>query len=131
MNAILVRSSTPEALVYERVRKPHPGSGEVLVRVHAAAITPTELSWLGDLTKPVIPSHEMSGVVTELGAGVDEIEVGTEVYGLPDFAGDGAAADYVAMPAANLARKPRSLDHLHAAAMPLSALTAVAGPSCP
>jgi NADPH:quinone reductase-like Zn-dependent oxidoreductase len=46
------------------------------------------------------------------------------VYGLPEFSQDGAAAEYVAIRTGNLAPKPQSLDHLHAAALPLSALTA-------
>jgi NADPH:quinone reductase-like Zn-dependent oxidoreductase len=121
----------PETLVYEPVARPMPDSGEVLVEVHAAAITPTELTWdptwsdeRGKSRLPVIPSHEISGVVAKLGADVTAIAGGDEVYGLTDFYRDGAAAEFMIAKVAELAPKPRSVDHLHAAAIPLSALTA-------
>jgi NADPH:quinone reductase-like Zn-dependent oxidoreductase len=62
--------------------------------------------------------------VAAVGGEVREFEVGDEVYGLPDFARDGAAAQYVAVRGTEVARKPNSVDHIHAAAIPLSALTA-------
>ena len=96
----------------------------MLVRVSAAGISPNELSWLGDITKPTIPSHEVSGVVAAIGAEVPGLEVGDEVYGLPAFARDGSAAEYVAVRGTEVARKPNSVNHIHAAAIPLSALTA-------
>ena len=120
-----------ETLVYERIARPVPDSGEVLVEVHAAAITPTELTWdptwsdqRGKSRLPIIPSHEVSGVVVELGTDVTSIARGDEVYGLIDFYRDGAAADFTIAKVAELAPKPRSVDHLHPAAIPLSALTA-------
>jgi NADPH:quinone reductase-like Zn-dependent oxidoreductase len=121
----------PEQLVYERTPAPSAGPGEALVAVHAAAITFAELTW--DLTwttrdgadrTPVIPSHEMSGTVAALGDGVTGRAVGDEVIGLIDFDRDGAAAEYVAVPAASLAAKPRSVSHPEAATLPLAALTA-------
>ena len=125
MNAVrLHRSGGTQELVFEQVPRPRPGSGEVLVRVIAAAISPAEFSWLGEITKPIIPSHEMSGVVEEVGSEVADVRVGDQVYGLPDFGGDGAAADYAVIRVQALAPKPRSIDHVGAAAMPLSALTA-------
>ena len=125
MKAIRIHhSGGPEALVYEEAPRPQTGTGEVLVRVSAAGVSPTELSWLGDIKKPTIPSHEVSVVVAAVGAEVPELEVGDEVYGLPAFDRDGAAAEYVAVRYTEVARKPNSVDHIHAAAVPLSALTA-------
>ncbi len=121
----------PEQLVYEQAPTPSAGPGEVLVAVHAAAITFAELTWDPEWTTrdgkdrtPIIPSHEMSGVVAGLGAGVAGLAAGDEVIGLIDFDRDGAAAQYVVMPAAGLAAKPRSLSHVAAATLPLAALTA-------
>jgi NADPH:quinone reductase-like Zn-dependent oxidoreductase len=121
----------PEQLVYEQAPAPSAGPGEVLIAVHAAAITFAELTWDLEWTTrdgkdrtPVIPSHEVSGVVSGLGDGVAGLAVGDEVIGLVDFDRDGAAAEYVAMPAAAVAAKPRSLSHLAAATLPLAALTA-------
>ena len=132
MNAIRShRRGGPETLAYESVASPLPGSGEVLVEVHAAAITPTELTWdptwsdeRGKSRLPVIPSHEISGVVAKLGDDVTSIAGGEEVYGLTDFYRDGGAAEFMIAKVAELASKPRSVDHVHAAAIPLSALTA-------
>ena len=121
----------PEQLVYEQAPVPSAGPGEVLIAVHAAAITFAELTWDEEWTTrdgkdrtPVIPSHEMSGVVADLGAGVAGLAAGDEVIGLIDFDRDGAAAEYVVTPAAGLAAKPRSLSHVAAATLPLAALTA-------
>ena len=121
----------PERLVVEEADTPVAGPGEVLVAVHAAAITLTELGW--DLSwqtrdgadrTPVIPSHEVSGVVAALGEGVDSWAAGDEVYGLVDFDRNGAAAEYVTVPASALAAKPAKATHVEAAALPLAALTA-------
>jgi NADPH:quinone reductase-like Zn-dependent oxidoreductase len=121
----------PEQLVYEQAPAPSAGPGEVLIAVHAAAITFAELTWDLEWTTrdgrdrtPVIPSHEMSGIVAGLGAGVAGLAVGDEVIGLIDFDRDGAAAEYVVMPGASLAAKPASLSHVAAATLPLAALTA-------
>lgn len=120
----------PEQLVYEQAPKPVPGSGDVLVRVHAAAITYSELGW--DLTwtrkdgtdrTPIIPGHEVSGVVEQT-TGSSAFEVGDEVFGLVDFDRDGAAAQYVCVAEEGIALKPRRASHQEAAAMAMSALTA-------
>ena len=120
-----------EQLRLEDAPKPEPRAGEALIRVHAAGITPTELEWSetwvdrqGHDRTPTIPSHEVSGVVEELGHGVTHVVAGEEVFGLVPFDHDGAAADYVAVRARDLAPKPVTLDHSRTAALPLSALTA-------
>jgi NADPH:quinone reductase-like Zn-dependent oxidoreductase len=122
----------PEALIYEEAPQPHPQAGEVLVRVHAAAVTPTELMWAPtwktrtgeDRPFPIILGHEFSGVIAALGAGVTEWAAGDPVYGLNDWFADGAHAEYCVAPAAPLAPKPRTLEHVQAAVVPISALTA-------
>lgn len=115
----------PERLAVEEIPKPQPAADEVLVEVHAAAITFDELTWDETWSHlPTIPSHEVSGVVVELGSGVTSLAVGDEVYGLIRFERNGAAAEYVAAPAADLAPRPRSVSHVEAAALPLAALTA-------
>jgi len=120
-----------EQLVYEQAPVPVPGPGEALVAVHAAAITFAELTW--DLSwttsggrdrTPVIPAHEVSGTVASLAPGADGLAAGDEVYGLIDFDRDGAAAEFVTVPAAHLAARPRSVSHAEAATLPLAALTA-------
>jgi NADPH:quinone reductase-like Zn-dependent oxidoreductase len=121
----------PEVLTVESAPVPVPAPGEVLVAVHAAAITFDELTWEETWTRdgvdrtPTILSHEVSGVVTEIGSGVTDLQQGDEVYGLVAFDRDGAAAEFVAMPATDLATKPSTVSHPVAAALPLAGLTAL------
>ena len=127
MRAVRLRSpGGPDELVLEDVNTPSLGPGEAMVRVHAAAITRDELEWPVERL-PAIPSHELSGVVAEIHADGDAALTGRPVYALTDFDRDGAAAEFVAVPARLLAPKPRSLDHVHAAAVPLAALSAWQG----
>ena len=121
----------PEQIVYESAPVPAPAVGEVLVRVCATGITPSELLWRetysnpdGSERLPTIPGHEVSGVINSLGSDIEGLREGDPVYGLVDFPKDGAAAEYLAVRAANLAPKPACIDHGSAAAVPLSALTA-------
>jgi NADPH:quinone reductase-like Zn-dependent oxidoreductase len=121
----------PEALVYEDAPMPKITKGETLIKVHAAAITPTEFTWNstfmtfdGKNRLPIVPSFEVSGTVQEVASDVSDLSVGDAVYGLLNFWRDGAAAEYVAARAADMAPKPRSLDYTDAAAVPLSGLTA-------
>jgi NADPH:quinone reductase-like Zn-dependent oxidoreductase len=121
----------PDRLVYEDAPQPHPGSGEVLVRVHATSIIATELTWdetyqtaSGNARSLPIPGHDVSGIVEEIGPGVTTLARGSEVYALTAFDRDGAEAEYTIALPNELAPKPRSLDHVQAAAVPLSALTA-------
>jgi NADPH:quinone reductase-like Zn-dependent oxidoreductase len=120
----------PERLVYEEAPRPVPGPGEVLVAVRAAAITFAELTWPetweahGVDRTPVIPSHELAGVVSELGPDVLDLNVGDSVFGIVPFDRDGAAADFVVVPAASVARKGATVSDLDAAAAALPALTA-------
>jgi NADPH:quinone reductase-like Zn-dependent oxidoreductase len=125
------RRGGPDELVYEQASRPPLSIGDVLVAVHAASFTPTELDWPSTWTDrqgrdrtPVVPAHEVSGVVAALGYGTSGLSVGDEVFGLTDWYRDGAAAGYVAVEARNLAAKPSSVDHLQAAAVPLAGLTA-------
>jgi len=127
----LHRRGGPEQLTYEDAPKPTPGAGDALVRVHACAFTPTELSWGTTYTTrdgverlPTIPGHELSGVVEAVSQDVSAPRVGDAVYALTDFWRDGASADYVVVRARDLAPKAKNLSHTQAAAVPLSALTA-------
>ena len=127
MKAIRVHGrGGPEELVFEDAPEPEVRAGDVLVRVAATGITPTELRWDetyqhadGTPRIPSIPGHEVSGVVERVAAGIDDLRPGEAVYGLADFPRDGAAAEFVAMGAGNVATKPRSIAHTEAASLPL------------
>jgi NADPH:quinone reductase-like Zn-dependent oxidoreductase len=122
-------------MVYEMAPAPQPGKGEVLIRVHAAGVIPTELTWVPTGTMrtgeprplPVIPGHEFSGEIAALGVGVKDVGIGDLVYGLNDWYRDGAQAEYCLARVADLAGKPASINHVQAAATPISALTAWQG----
>jgi NADPH:quinone reductase-like Zn-dependent oxidoreductase len=122
----------PESLRCEDAPKPTPKDNQVLVRVHATGITPTEFSWFptfhtpegGPRPFPIILSHEFSGVVEAIGPACVGVQVGDPVYGLSDWFIDGSQADYCLTVPANIAPKPGTLDHAQAAAVPISALTA-------
>jgi len=121
----------PDQLAYEDAPQPHPGQGEVLVRVYATGVIATELTWdetyqtaSGHSRSFPIPGHDVSGVVEQVGPGVTTLTRGAEVYALTAFDRDGAEAQYTLAFPCELAPKPRSLDHVQAAAVPLTALTA-------
>jgi NADPH:quinone reductase-like Zn-dependent oxidoreductase len=124
--ARLVSPGGPEALILEEVETPVPGPGDALVRVHAAAITRDELAWPVDRL-PAIPSYEVAGEVVAIAPDVEATRVGEDVYALTSFDRDGAAAEFVAVAASLLSPKPRGLDHIGAAAVPMAAESAWQG----
>lgn len=110
---------------------PHAAENDVIVRVHAAGFTRGELDWPGTWTDragrdrtPSVPGHELSGVVVELGYGTTGLTVGQRVFGPTDWTRNGSLAEYTAVEARNLAPLPADVDHVTAAALPISGLTA-------
>jgi NADPH:quinone reductase-like Zn-dependent oxidoreductase len=127
-------SSDAPALIAGTAPVPQPGRGEMLIRVHAAGVTPTELLWYptshtldGGRRTGAIPGHEFSGVVEAVAADVDPDQIGREVFGMNDWFADGATADYCISSSTSLAAKPSRLSHLEAASVPIGALTARQG----
>jgi len=133
--AFLYQAAGPEGLVFGEIPEPVPARGEVLVQVHATAATPTEFKWFPTFNTregkprafPIVPSHEFSGAVAAIGAGVTGLKLGDEVYGLNDWFANGALSEYCIAPAAAVAIKPTKLTHASAAVAPISALTAWQG----
>ncbi|MFF5392914.1 NADP-dependent oxidoreductase [Streptomyces sp. NPDC013012] len=127
----------PEVLRYDEVPVPEIGSGEVLVRVHAAGVNPPDwylreglkvmpAEMRPALDFPLVPGTDMSGVVEAVAPGMSGFAVGDEVFGMLRFPGfDGRTyAEYVAAPASDLAHKPADIDHVQAAGAPMALLTA-------
>jgi len=128
----------PEVLRYENVPIPKLEVGEVLVRVHAVGMNPPDwylregFSMIPPQLRPptslpAIPGTDVSGVVEAVAEGVDGFSIGDAVFGLvrfPSLAESRAYAEYVTAPASDLALKPAALDHVHAGAVPMAALTA-------
>jgi NADPH:quinone reductase-like Zn-dependent oxidoreductase len=113
-------------LSLDEIETPTPNAGEALLEVHAAAITRDELTWPVDRL-PAIPSYELSGVVAAVASDVDVVAVGDACYALTPFDRDGVAAEYATVPADLLAPKPRNLNDVASAAIPLAALSAWQG----
>lgn len=132
MNAVRIhRYGGPEVLTYEEAPRPVAQGGEVLVRVHATSVNPFDtVVRAGYVTDhfdhklPLILGTDAAGIVEEVGAGVEGFSAGDEVYTRAGVSRDGAYAEYVAVPADDVANKPESLDFIHAAVLPHVILTA-------
>lgn len=130
----------PEVLRYEEAPLPELKPSEVLVRTHAVGINPPDWylregyatlppEWRPQMPLPIIPGSDISGVIVAVAADVNGFSVGDEVYSMVRFpsglSGDSKAyAEYVSVPASEVALKPAGIDHVHAAAAPMSLLTA-------
>ncbi len=108
---------------------PKPGANEILIRVHAASVNPVDYQICsgrfkaGPIHFPLILGRDVSGVVEEVGSGLRDCRSGDEVFAMLG-AHSGGYAEYAVATAEEAAPKPNSLDHVHAAAVPLAALTA-------
>jgi NADPH:quinone reductase-like Zn-dependent oxidoreductase len=130
MNAWQCDDSRPvPELVQAVVETPKPQRGEVLIRVHAAGVTRTELLWeptthtkSGENRRHAIPGHEFSGTITAVGAEADGV-IGQEVFGMNDWYAQGATAEFCCTLPSAIVPKPARLTHVEAASIPIDALT--------
>ena len=119
----------PEAMLFERVPRPEPGSGEVLVKVHAAGVGPWD-GWIRagrsalPQPLPLTLGSDLSGEVAALGSGVSGVAVADQVFGVTNPGFIGAYADYAVASVGMLAKKPSSLSYAEAASVPVIAVTA-------
>lgn len=119
----------PEVLKETELDRPSPGPSQILVRVHAAGLNPTDWKhrasgyFLGE--PPFVLGWDVSGVVAEVGLGVTLFKPGDEVFGmLPYPFGAGSHAEYVTAATRTFAAKPAGITHVQAGALPLAGLTA-------
>jgi NADPH:quinone reductase-like Zn-dependent oxidoreductase len=130
MKAVVAHEyGSPEVLKFEEVPRPDPNEGEVLVRVIASSVNPADpLTLSGKYARefgthlPLIPGYDVASVIEKTGANVTKLKVGDAVYGYPTFGG--SWADYVIVKDWEVAAKPKSLNFVEAAAVPMGALTA-------
>jgi NADPH:quinone reductase-like Zn-dependent oxidoreductase len=136
MKAIVVTDQAAGTAGMTLAERPEPRAAinDVVVQVHASGFTWDELTWpptwtdrLGRDRTPVIPGHELAGVVTALGYGTAGLSVGQRVFGLTDWYRDGTLAEYVAVEARNLAPLPGDVDFTVGASVVMSGLTAWQG----
>jgi NADPH2:quinone reductase len=128
---VLSRFGGPEVLELRELARPAPGPGDLLVRVMAAGTNPVDAKLRADahwakLTPPTVIGYDAAGVVEATGPGVTDFAPGDEVYYTPEIVGnpDGSYAQYQRVPAGIVARKPRNLPFVEAAAIPLAGGTA-------
>jgi NADPH:quinone reductase-like Zn-dependent oxidoreductase len=128
------QSKQGPVLIAADIPQPQPADGELLIRVCAAGVTPTELLWSptnytrsGAMRTGAVPGHEFSGIVAALGPGANGFNAGDEIYGMSDWFADGATAQFCLTQPQNIAPKPKSLSHELAATVPIGALTAWQG----
>jgi len=136
---VYTKYGSPDVLQLKEVEKPSPKEDELLIKIHAAAITagdvivlkgePFVTRFVTGLQKPknTIPGKEMAGRVEAVGGNVTQFQLGDEVYGDLSVAGWGAFAEYVAVPENAVALKPANLTFEQAAAVPESAVVALQG----
>jgi len=124
----------PEVLKQEDAPKPKPQDDEVLIKVYASGVNPVDWKIREGQRKekfpvhfPLIPGWDVSGIVEEAGSKVKNLKQGDEVYSRPDPTKDGTYAEYVTVKANQVNLKPKSINHVKAAAVPLAGLTAWQG----
>src|SRR5436189_5493445 len=130
MKAVVAHEyGAPKVLKLEQIPRPEPNEEEVLVRVIASGVNPADpLTLSGKYARefgthlPLIPGYEIAGVVEKTGANVTKLKVGDAVYGYPTFGG--GWAQYITVKEWEVATKPKSLNFVEAAAVPMGALTA-------
>jgi NADPH:quinone reductase-like Zn-dependent oxidoreductase len=136
MKAIVVTDKAAGTAGMKLVERPEPKAAinDVVVQVHASGFVGTELAWPSTWTDrldrdraPVIPGHELAGVVSAVGYGTTGLSVGQRVFGLTDWYRDGTLAEYAAVEARNLAPLPGDVDFTVGASLPISGLTAWQG----
>ncbi len=124
MRVVQVNGSTQRvSLALAQMGQPKPGPGQILIKVHAAGVTTTELKWYptphmpsGQHRAHAIPGYELSGVVTELGEGASGFALGEEVFGMNDWFQYSAMAEYCLTSPWSISSKPERLTHVGAAA---------------
>ena len=113
--------------MYEEVPRPMPTANEVLVRVKAAGVNPVDWKiregYMGNYPFPCLMGIDFSGTVEALGSQVENFRVGDDVFGRV-ASKSGSYAEFAVAPVDQIARKPSAIDHAHAAALPVAALTA-------
>jgi len=124
----------PDVLDLEDIAIPQPADDEVLIKVYASSVNPVDQKIFAGESQQKFPTKfpltigwDVSGVIQTVGSKVHHFSIGDEVYGRPFPTTNGAFAEYVVIKANQISPKPKSLDHINAAAVPLAGLTAWQG----
>lgn len=124
----------PDVLQLEDIAIPQPADDEILIKVYASSVNPVDQKiFAGEAQQkfpikfPLTIGWDVSGVIETVGSKVHHFNVGDEVYGRPFPTTNGAFAEFLVIKANQVSFKPKSIDHLNAAAIPLASLTAWQG----
>ena len=128
--AYFMKNGGPEVMQYGDVPDPVAGPGQVLVDVHAASVNGADWKvrsgrYAPTTAFPYIPGRDFSGVVSALGAGVTDLKIGDEVFGVSEVTGEACYAEKVVIKSAIVAKKPNGLTHVECASLALIGLTAL------
>jgi NADPH:quinone reductase-like Zn-dependent oxidoreductase len=130
--AVIYEYGGPDVFRIEDIPEPVISSTEVLVQVYAASVNPVDWKQRKGNHKrflkgkfPIVPGYDVSGVIVRCGDSVRKFSPGDQVCCRLTRRFGGAFAEYAAAPESVLAMKPDSIEHLHAAAMPLAGITAL------
>jgi len=128
MRAVVVHQvGPPEVLQLSELPLPSPGPHDLLVAVHATSVNPVDTKvrlGIRPREMPLVLGYDVSGVVVACGSAVKHWQPGELVFGCPNLMRHGANAEFALLDARAAARKPTTIDHLHAACLPLVSLTA-------
>lgn len=125
----VTRYGGPEVLKLQEMSTPIPGDNDLLIEVVRAGLNPVDFKirsaprW-GERTFPFILGYDVSGIVRSLGKNATGFKAGDEIFASPNLKRNGSNAEFVCVDYRSAAIKPKSIDHDHAAALPLAGLTA-------
>lgn len=123
----ILKFGGPETLALEELPKPKAEKNHVSIKVIAAGVNPFDWKvregYFPDLSLPLIPGGEVSGIIEEVGEGVNQFKVGDKVFAILEL-GEGGYAEYCTADVSRVAPMPKTLNFIQAAAVPLTALTA-------
>lgn len=132
MKAVRIQEfGKPEVMKIEEVERPAPAADEVLIKVYASGINPADCKIRDggendrmNVKLPLTLGWDAAGVIEEVGSQVTEFKKGDEVYGIPNFPGDGSYAEYTVAKVSQVGFKPKSVGFNEASGVPMAALTA-------
>lgn len=133
MKAVIINEfGGTDVLKIQEIEIPVPAADEILVKVYASGVNPVDgvvREGGNDVLRPHLKlpltlGWDASGIVEEIGSDVTYFKKGDEVYGVPNFPGNGSYAEYVAAKASQFALKPKSISFNEASAVPLTGLVA-------
>ncbi len=133
MKAVIIKEfGSTDVLELTEVSKPQPKSNEVLISIHSSGLNPADYKIRnGDLAEvfpspfPRILGGDLSGIIEQVGEGVGDFEVGDEVFAAAPLNANGSYAEFIALDASIVAKKPQNISLTKAASLSVVGLTSI------